>query len=83
MLKTATITSLAEEKIGIPEDTWLLFEAPRVISAAELVKEGVKGNIAAVGQLRPDIANAICNCMKRCDDVSEIHVQLLGPPAQR
>ena len=54
-----------------------------MISAAELVKEGVKGNIAAVGQLRPDIANAICNCMKRCDDVSEIHVQLLGPPAQR
>jgi hypothetical protein len=69
-------------KDWFPDDTWLLFEAPRVISAAELVKEGMRGNIVTVGYLRHDIANAICNCMKRCDDVSQMHIGLLGPPAK-
>jgi hypothetical protein len=62
------------------KDTWLLFEEPREISAAQLVKEGVANNIEIKGRLRGDIANAICNTMRRCDDVSEHHRGLLGPP---
>ena len=65
-----------------PKDTWLLFEEPREISAAEMISEGLKKNIEVKGHLRPDIANAICNCMRKCDDVSEVHVALLGPPAK-
>ena len=34
------------------------------------------------GHLRHDIANAICKCMRRCNDVSEYHRSLLGPAAQ-
>lgn len=66
-----------------PKDTWLLFEEPREISAAELVKESFAKNLTVVGYLHHDIANAICNCMRQCDDVSEYHISLLGPPAQK
>ena len=69
-------------KDWFPLDTWLLFEEPREISSAELVKEGLLKNIEVQGSLRPDIANAICNCMRRCDDVSEHHRGLLGPAIQ-
>ncbi len=70
-------------KDWFPKDTWLLFEEPREISAAELVKEALAKNITVEGYLRHDIANAICNCMRKCDDVSEYHISLLGPPAQK
>jgi hypothetical protein len=70
-------------KDWFPKDTWLLFEAPREISAAEFVKEGIAKNLTVEGYLRHDIANAICNCMRKCDDVSEHHVGLLGPPATK
>lgn len=70
-------------KDWFPEDTWLLFEVPREISAAEFVKEGLAKNLTVEGYLRHDIANAICNCMKRCQDVSPYHVSLIGPPAQK
>ena len=65
------------------KDTWLLFEEPVELSAPELVKAGIEKTITVEGQLRHDIANAICNCMKRCEDVSEHHVGLLGPPAKK
>jgi hypothetical protein len=65
-----------------PKDTWLLFEEPQELSASLLVKEGIAGNITIEGHLRHDIANAICNCMRKCSDVSEYHKSLLGPPAQ-
>jgi hypothetical protein len=64
------------------KDTWLLFEEALELSAAALVKERIAGNITVEGHLRYDIANAICNCMRRCDDVSEHHKSLLGPPAK-
>lgn len=70
-------------KDWFPKDTWLLFEEPREISAAELVKEGITKTVTVEGHLRHDIANAICNCMRRCQDVSQHHVSLLGPPAQK
>lgn len=70
-------------KDWFPKDTWLLFEEPREISAAELVREGLAKNITVEGYLRHDIANAICNVMRKCDDVSEYHISLLGPPVQK
>ena len=69
-------------KDWFPLDTWLLFEEPREISSAELIKEGLLRNIEVKGCLRGEVANAICNCMRRCDDVSEYHRGLLGPPVQ-
>jgi hypothetical protein len=64
------------------KDTWLLFEEPQELSAAQLVKEVSAKNITMEGYLRHDIANAICNCMRKCQDVSEHHIGLLGPPAK-
>jgi len=70
-------------KDWFPVDTWLLFEEPREISAAELIKEGHAKNVEARGCLRGEVANAICNCMRRCNDVSEYHRSLLGPAVPR
>lgn len=64
------------------KDTWLLFEAPVELSSAEFLKAVLEKKIVIKGKLRGDIANAICNCMKKCDDVSAYHVSLLGPPVQ-
>jgi hypothetical protein len=65
------------------KDTWILFEEPKEISAAELVKAGMDGNITVEGHLRHGLANGICNGMKRCEDVSEYHRGLLGPNVQQ
>jgi hypothetical protein len=64
------------------KDTWLLFEAPQELSAQELLALKFKGQIKIVGNLRPQIANAICNTMRKCQDVSEDHRDLLGPAHQ-
>jgi hypothetical protein len=70
------------EKDFFKVDTWLLFEEPIQLSAKELLSLKFKGEIRIVGSLRPDIANAICNCMNSCNDVSEIHKTMLGPKHQ-
>jgi len=70
-------------KDWFPKDTWLLFEEPREISVEEFAKERQAKTLTVEGYLRHDIGNAICNCMKRCEDVSEYHQSLLGPPAQK
>jgi hypothetical protein len=67
-------------KDWFPKDTWLLFDDPRELSAAELVKAAMSGDVTIKGNLRDEIANAICNCMKKCEDVSDFHKDLLGPP---
>jgi hypothetical protein len=64
------------------KDTWLLFDDPKEMNSSEFLKASFRGEIVLKGNLRPDIANAICNCMRRCDDVSEHHKDLLGPPVQ-
>lgn len=65
-----------------PSDTWLLFDNPQELSSSELVALALKKEIAVKGHLRSDIANAICNCMRKCEDVSEYHKTLLGPVIQ-
>ncbi len=64
-------------------DTWLMFDRVIELSPAELVKETLAGRVTIKGNLRPDIANAICNAMRKCDDVSGYHRALLGPPVKR
>jgi hypothetical protein len=70
-------------KDWFPLDTWLLFDEPVELSSAEFLQKVMGKELKAVGNLRPDIANAICNCMRKCDDVSEHHKSLLGPPVQQ
>jgi hypothetical protein len=67
-------------KEGFKKDTWLLIAEPQEMTPAKFLSSGLKKEIELECQLRGDIANAICNCMKRCPDVSAAHVELLGPP---
>ena len=71
-----------EGKDWFPKPTWLLFEEPQELSAAELVRAVEEGTISVVGQLHGDRTNHICNCMRHCNDVSPYHVTLLGPAIQ-
>ena len=64
------------------KDTWLLFEAPVELSAADFLAATKDKTIIVKGNLRDDLTNRICNCMKKCDDVSEYHRTLLGPAIQ-
>lgn len=64
------------------KDTWLLYTEPQEFSTAKLLALKFKGELKIVGSLRPEIANAICNSMRKCEDVSAYHVSLLGPPHQ-
>lgn len=59
-------------------DTWLLLADPVEIVPADFVKRAmVDKAIEHKGDLRPQIANEIRNCLRRCDDVSAIHLALL------
>jgi hypothetical protein len=64
-------------KDWFPKDTWLVLSDPKEISAAEFLKNSVARQLTHQTQLREEIANAIANCMKQCDDVSEYHLSLL------
>ena len=65
-----------------PKDTWLLFDTPQELSPTQLSALRTKGEIQVKGNLRGDIANAICNCMRKCEDITEYHKTLLGPAIQ-
>jgi hypothetical protein len=67
---------------GFPKDTWLLIAEPKEIISADFLARAMKKQIELKFQLRHDVANGICNCMRQCRDVSDDHKALLGPPAQ-
>jgi hypothetical protein len=69
-------------KDWFPRDTWLLFEEPVELSAEDFSKAVTEGTIAVQGQLRGELTNRLCNCMRHCDDVSDYNRGLLGPPIQ-
>ena len=69
-------------KNWFPKDTWLLFEEPVELSAADFSEAVTEETITVKGRLRGDLANQICNSMKKCNDVSGYHRTLLGPPIQ-
>jgi hypothetical protein len=64
-------------KQGFNENTWLLLNEPKVASAALLVKQGLSGNCKVVRSVDAQIAAAIINCLKKIDDVSDLHLSLL------
>jgi hypothetical protein len=41
-----------------------------------------EGKRTKAGVFKPDIANGIMNCMRKCQDVGQRHVDLLGPTIQ-
>ncbi len=66
------------KKDWFPKDTWLLIAEPIEIKPSEFLKRVITDKaIALKGNLRQYIANAIRNCLKRCPDVSELHLSLL------
>jgi hypothetical protein len=69
-------------KEGFPKDTWLLLAEPKEMTPAEFLKAALGKKIELKFHLRHDIANAICNCIRQCGDVSDDHKAILGPPAQ-
>ena len=60
----------------------MLFEEPVELSAADFSEAVTEETITVKGRLRGDLANQICNSMKKCNDVSGYHRTLLGPPIQ-
>ncbi len=58
-------------------DTWLLLARAVEIHPAEFLDLALKGTISLKGQMRPDIANAIRNCLKKCPDVTAYLCDLL------
>ncbi len=60
-----------------PKDTWLLLADPIEIVPAEFLKLGFGGVVTISGQIKTDIANAIRNCVRDCQDVSDLHRALL------
>jgi hypothetical protein len=63
-------------------DTWVLFTEAQEFNRAGLEREMKAGKLRTKGCLRGQIANEICNRMRKCQDVSEHHISLLGPAIQ-
>lgn len=63
-------------------DTWVLFTAAQEFNRAGLEREKKAGNLRVKACLRGQMANEICNRMRKCQDVSEYHIGLLGPAIQ-
>lgn len=59
------------------KDTWVLLASPLPTRTTELVAKSFSDEIRVVGNLRHDVANAIRNCLKQVDDVSQAHLDLL------
>lgn len=59
------------------EDTWLLLMECRVLSFAEVRNATSGKQLRVKAGLRQDLANAIRNCLKRIEDVSEAQLDLL------
>ena len=62
-------------------DTWMLFSDPQEFNVTMFHKHAGEGRIRILkgSPLRYQVANEICNRMRKCVDVSEYHKSLLGP----
>jgi hypothetical protein len=63
-------------------DTWVLFTAPQEFNRVGAEREMAAKKLRIMGCLRHQMANEICNRMRRCEDLSGEHISLLGPPVQ-
>jgi hypothetical protein len=63
------------------KDTWVLFAEPQEFNVAMFHKHADEGRIRHMkgSPLRHQLANEICNRMRKCTDVSEHYKSLLGP----
>lgn len=61
-------------------DTWILFSEPQEFWRTGVDREFDDNRMRVMGCLRFQIANEICNRMKKCDDVGARYQALLGPP---
>lgn len=64
-------------KDWFPKDTWLLLADPIELAPAEFLKQAFAKSITLSGNLRTELANAIRNCLKQCQDVSDAQKALL------
>lgn len=61
-----------------PLDTWLLLSEPYELVPAEILQKAMTDkSVEVAGTLRAEMANAIRNCLKQCEDVSAHHLSLL------
>jgi hypothetical protein len=65
-------------------DSWILFSDPQEFNAVMFKKKMEEGKLRILkgSPLRFQIANELCNKMRKCPDVSEHHRSLLGPALQ-
>jgi len=68
---------LANEDL-FPKKTWVQLHEFYEIDSKELLEAGLKdNNLKIAGDLKSQIANAIVNCAKRSDDISDYQISLL------
>lgn len=66
------------KRAWFPLDTWLVLADPIEITPADFLRRAmVEKTLKVCGQLKPDIANAVRNCLKLCPDVSAQQIALL------
>jgi hypothetical protein len=58
------------------ETTWIILD-PIVLEVSVLEKRIVEGIVSKLFDLNPTNAKAISNCLKRCDEVSPVHLEFL------
>jgi hypothetical protein len=63
-------------------DTWVLFSEPQEFNRVGLEREMAAGKLRTKACLRGQMANEICNRMRKSQDVSPHHIGLLGPAIQ-
>jgi hypothetical protein len=60
-----------------PEKTWIQFFEIFEAQSNELIKDHFKYGVEIRGTLREQTTNALINCIKKSDDVSEYHLSFL------
>lgn len=64
-------------KDSFPKDTWLLLAVPYELKPAEVARLHTNGKICVVDNLREQMANAIRDCLRQCQDVTPLQIALL------
>lgn len=59
------------------KDTWIILSEPQIANAAEMLSAFMGRRVRVIDNLRDQLTNAIRNCLKLVDDVSQVHKDLL------
>jgi len=49
----------------------------REVQPAIFIKQSISGNITVAGELRAEVVEGIRNCLRECDDVPQLQLDLL------